>query len=552
LLDTFRGNGDGSLNDAITALPWDPGHSGSSSTLRSVDLDKNGTLDLVFFGPQSGLVASGYGDGTFTNFSSFGYSGGNPANMVIADFNGDGFPDLAIFESIGCFFPNASTNVEVLLQGAGTKTFSSKSVTPVNGICGGGSALVAADFDKDGKVDLVVPLGNNTNGTNASTLFIKGNGDGIPDIAVVIADSFGGFAVLRGKGDGTFEPAVEFATGATGGAWLDFADVNGDGLPDIVVGHAGDNGNGYTVLINDSTPPSADLAISKSGSPDPVTVGNPLTYTITVTNNGPSTATGVTTSDTLPVGLTLVSATASQGSCSGTATIICNLGVLSKGASATITIVVTPTQAGGISNTASVTANEADPNANNNSATQVSTINPVIRQLTALSPADLWVGQGGRNKKLKLDLLAEVLVNGQVVGSGQLANVNSGTGSFKKAVFDTVSMTLGSPAAVPPGATLSLRLSVRVACATVGTGIAGTATLWYNGQQVDSGKRKDAGSRFGATIGGANNSFFLRTGFALASAAGTSKQSLNVAVSDASACPARPFTPFGTWSVTIP
>ena len=631
LLDTFRGNGDGSFADAITALPWDPGHSGSSSTLRSADLDKNGTLDLVFFGPQSGLVASGYGDGTFTNFGGFGYNAGVPANMVVADFNGDGFPDLAIFEGIGCSFPNASTQVEILLQGAGgTKTFSTKSTVPVNGICGGGSALVAADFDKDGKVDLIVPLGNNTNGTNSSTLFIKGNGDGtfqapveigtgvptifdyvaadlnndgkldligvggggvyvqlgngngtfqapvgyemggfcgdsrcgvkvadfdgdgIPDIAVVIANSFGGFAVLRGKGDGTFEPAIRFATGATGGAWLDAADVNGDGLPDVVVGHAGDNGNGYTVLINDSKPPAADLAISKSDAPDPVTVGNPLTYTITVTNNGPSAATGVATTDTLPAGVTLVSATASQGNCSGTATITCNLGVLNNGGSATVTITVTPTQIGGISNTATVRANEADPNTNNNSATQVTTINPVARLLTALSPAKLWAGQGGRNKKLKFDLLAEVLVNGQVVGSGQISNVNSGTGSFKKAVFDTLSLTLGSPAAVPPGATLSLRVSVRVSCATVDTGIAGTATLWYNGQQVDTGKRKDAGSRFVATIGGANNNYFLRSGFALASAAGTSKQSVNVAVSDASACPGRPFTPFGTWSATVP
>ena len=53
MLDTFRGNGTDFLADATTALPWDPGHSGSSSTLRAADLDKNGTLDVMFFGPQS-------------------------------------------------------------------------------------------------------------------------------------------------------------------------------------------------------------------------------------------------------------------------------------------------------------------------------------------------------------------------------------------------------------------------------------------------------------------------------------------------------------------
>ena len=119
---------------------------------------------------------------------------------------------------------------------------------------------------------------------------------------------------------------------------------------------------------------SADLAIGKSDSPDPVVVGSPLTYTITVTNHGPSTANGVTMTDSLLATLTFVSAAASQGSCSGTVTVTCNLGSLSNGSSATVTIVVTPSQPGGVSNTASVTAIEPDPDASNNSATQVTTI----------------------------------------------------------------------------------------------------------------------------------------------------------------------------------
>lgn len=100
----------------------------------------------------------------------------------------------------------------------------------------------------------------------------------------------------------------------------------------------------------------ADLAVTKSDSPDPVGIGNNLTYTVTVTNNGPATATGVTLTDTLPANVTFVSATPSQGSCTGTSTINCNIGTLNSGVSRTVTIVVTPTVAGGISNTASVTA----------------------------------------------------------------------------------------------------------------------------------------------------------------------------------------------------
>src|SRR5262249_10874694 len=68
---------------------------------------------------------------------------------------------------------------------------------------------------------------------------------------------------------------------------------------------------------------SADLSIIKTAAPNPVRASENLTYTIKVTNNGPSSAAGVTVTDTLVDGLTLVSATPSAGSCSGTKTITC-------------------------------------------------------------------------------------------------------------------------------------------------------------------------------------------------------------------------------------
>jgi uncharacterized repeat protein (TIGR01451 family) len=135
-----------------------------------------------------------------------------------------------------------------------------------------------------------------------------------------------------------------------------------------------DPGASVDIVSISADPPSADLAISKTDSADPVTVGSALTYTITVTNNGPSTATGVTMSDALPGTLTFVSVASSQGSCTTRGTIKCNLGILVSDDSATVTIVVTPTQPGGINNTATVSADEPDPDASNNSATQVTTI----------------------------------------------------------------------------------------------------------------------------------------------------------------------------------
>ena len=76
------------------------------------------------------------------------------------------------------------------------------------------------------------------------------------------------------------------------------------------------------------TQPPADLFLTMSDSPDPVTAGTNLTYTITVTNNGPTDATGVTVSDPLPAGVSFVSANPTQGSCSGTTTVTCDLGGL--------------------------------------------------------------------------------------------------------------------------------------------------------------------------------------------------------------------------------
>ncbi|MDQ8739411.1 DUF11 domain-containing protein [Paenibacillus sp. LHD-38] len=124
--------------------------------------------------------------------------------------------------------------------------------------------------------------------------------------------------------------------------------------------------------------PVADLAVTKTDTPDPVFVGSPLTYNVVVPNNGPSTATGVTLIDTLPAGVTFISANPSQGSCTETGGVVtCSLGTLANGASATVEIVVTPTAAGTTTNTANVSGNEFDPNLANNTDTEETVIIPV-------------------------------------------------------------------------------------------------------------------------------------------------------------------------------
>jgi uncharacterized delta-60 repeat protein/uncharacterized repeat protein (TIGR01451 family) len=111
-----------------------------------------------------------------------------------------------------------------------------------------------------------------------------------------------------------------------------------------------------------------DLALGKTGPTGRVPTGRSMTYTITVTNNGPDASSGVTVTDQLPSTVTFVSATPSQGSCSESGgTVTCNLGTMGNGATATIDIVAEPTVAGTIINTAFVSATTADPSEGNNS-----------------------------------------------------------------------------------------------------------------------------------------------------------------------------------------
>jgi uncharacterized repeat protein (TIGR01451 family) len=114
----------------------------------------------------------------------------------------------------------------------------------------------------------------------------------------------------------------------------------------------------------------ADLSLANADSRDPVMVGNSLTYTLTVSNEGVDTAEGVVLTDTLPNGPSFVSADASQGTCAGTSTVTCNLGTIAANATATVTIVVTPRSTGNITNAASVTSTTPDHDASNNNASQ--------------------------------------------------------------------------------------------------------------------------------------------------------------------------------------
>ncbi len=123
----------------------------------------------------------------------------------------------------------------------------------------------------------------------------------------------------------------------------------------------------WKVLVNPN--PVADLSITKTATPTQALPIDTLTYTVTVTNNGPGAATGVELTDELPPGVAFVSAQSDAGSCSQAGGIVsCDIPILAPGEQATATIAVFTSSTFGvfITNTSTVSARETDPDPANN------------------------------------------------------------------------------------------------------------------------------------------------------------------------------------------
>lgn len=127
---------------------------------------------------------------------------------------------------------------------------------------------------------------------------------------------------------------------------------------------------------------SADLVVNHADSPDPGPAGGIFTYTLRIDNNGPNGATGVTLTDTLPVGSTFVDVATTAGTCSQAAGVVdCTLGNIPFNSNQTVTIRVRLPSAGVWTNTATAGSATSDPNTSNN-------VNSV-QDTTATQAADL-------------------------------------------------------------------------------------------------------------------------------------------------------------------
>jgi hypothetical protein len=281
----LRGNGDGSFQAPVTYAGGD-----LPRAIVSGDFNGDGRLDLAVANFQSNdiSVLLGNGDGTFQQARHTGISA--DGGLVAGDFNGDGRLDLAVtnFDFAAQTEPG---KVSVLL-GNGDGSFQ----TPAQSSVGAGpSSTVAGDFTGDGHLDLAVAneqsndisvlLGNGDGTFQPQVTYAVGstpialvagdfNGDGRLDLAVLNQgtdpDFSGTVSVLLGNGDGTFQPAVEYAVGSFPMS-LVTGDFNRDGRLDLSVVNYGSYSSGGTVSIllgnGDGTfQPQATYPVGNGGS----------------------------------------------------------------------------------------------------------------------------------------------------------------------------------------------------------------------------------------------------------------------------------------------
>ena len=264
-LAVFPGNADGTFGAAVNYAtgtnPWD---------IELLDIDNDGDLDVAVscYGSDEVRLFSNPGNGTLVAGAVISVGDG-PIHMVKGRLNNDAFPDLAVANhNTGA----GGRSISVLL-GNGAGGFTESKIT-VGGQTVQFYALAVGNFDEDANNlddlaagdyasdDMAVFL--NTGGTFAAPAFFpvedtEPTGAGVADFdhdgnldLAVCTDYHDYISILRGNGDGTFQPFTRlWVNGGNSMYFVETPDLNADGWADLVVSRYG--GSGITVLYNRGT-----------------------------------------------------------------------------------------------------------------------------------------------------------------------------------------------------------------------------------------------------------------------------------------------------------
>ncbi len=324
-VSVLLGNGDGTFQAAV-------GYTSGGVDDASVaveDVNGDGKLDLVVaneyvddsheYGEVSVLL--GNGDGTFQSAQIYESGGLIATSIVVADVNEDGKADLLVANS--CLSAdNCDVGVVGVLLGNGDGTFEAAQIYEAGRL--GATSVAMGDVNGDGKPDLVVanPYFDNTY-TSGAVSVLLGNGDGTFQgaqsyksggyraVSIVVADvngdgrpdllvanerttafnEKGRVGVLLGNGDGTFQTVSGYRSGGVFATAIVARDVNGDGKPDLLVGHI----ESLSCLKNHNDCEEGSVAVllgtarfvtatTLSSNLNPSLYGQAVTFTATVTS----------------------------------------------------------------------------------------------------------------------------------------------------------------------------------------------------------------------------------------------------------------------------
>jgi len=379
---TFTNNGTITYTSAVNPL----------TLANTASIANAGTFNIQ----SDTAINAGPGTNTFSNSGTFAKTLGAATTNLAPAFDNFNLVDLAsgtvsfdggFTQHVGTTTLNGgglaspiTININSgVFGGIGTVTGNVSSAGNLNPGLSPGGLTISGNYNQSSAGVLNIELGGATPVTQYDRLTVTGAAtlDGTINVTL-----FGGFVPADGN---TFDPLTFASSTGT------FSTEN---LPTFAGGGSFTSSYQPTVYRLAALTTQADVSATQTTS-GPALHGQNATFTVTVTNAGADPATGVVLSDTMS-GATLVSAASTIGSCTPGSPIVCTIGTLGIGQSATVTITVNADTIGSITNSGSVAANEFDPNTGNNATGTATIIVAAAANLSvAITDSPDPVGGGG-------------------------------------------------------------------------------------------------------------------------------------------------------------